>query len=208
MGCQAVDAQNETPAFLLIVRETVRPDSVAAYNENELKLAMACATLSCPHPYVALTTLGEPTEVWWLNAFASAEQRDGLNEAYARNQPLMDLLVPLGKRKEQFRASFMTAATEYIAALSDATAFRLPTARFIVVSVGARPANASAAFFGTEEGERFGFKTAATLEAAQDAVVGLGPGARILSIQPQWSFPDQAWVNADPEFWSSSAAVN
>ena len=204
-GC-TVNAQSETPAYLLIVQESVRPGSVAAYNENELKLATACATLNCPHPYLALTTLGDPTQVWWLNAFVSAEQREGLSDAYARNKPLMKALKPLGKRKEAFRESVTTSAAKYIPALRDDIVFQITTARFLVVDTGAQQ-ESSGALFETVDGERFSFGAAATLEAARQVAARFGAAAKILSIQPQWSFPDEAWIDADPEFWSSSPAA-
>ena len=94
--------QEGTPQFLLIVRELVRPGNEAAYDANELKIAEACARLKCPHPYLALVSADNPREVWWLNAFASSEERDGLDAAYARNEQLMAALAPLGKRKEDF----------------------------------------------------------------------------------------------------------
>jgi hypothetical protein len=97
----------------LIVREWLRPGSEAAYNANELQLAAACATLKCPHPYVALVSVDNSREVWWLNAFASGEERDGLDAAYARNERLMAALVPLGKRKEDFRDAVSTIRTTY-----------------------------------------------------------------------------------------------
>lgn len=207
LGVHPVNARNETPAFLSIVREWVHPGSVDAYNDNELKLATACATLNCPHPYLALTAVDEPTQVWWLNAFASVEQRDGLDDAYARNERLMAVLVPLGKRKENFRESLTTAVAKYMPALSGDGVFRIAGARFLVVSTSANQPESSGIVFETAHGERFTFRTAATPKAAEEVALRFGPGATILSIQPQWSFPDQAWVRADPEFWSSSPAA-
>jgi hypothetical protein len=31
-----------------------------------------------------------------------------------------------------------------------------------------------------------------------------GPGSLVLAVQPQWSFPAEAWIAAAPEFWSAS----
>src|SRR6185295_4965923 len=137
-GSRTVNAQSDTPAFLLIVRESLRPESVEAYNENELQLARACATLNCPHPYLALISTNEPNEVWWLNAFASAEQKDGLSDAYARNEPLMNVLVPLGKRKEGFRTSLTTSVAKYAQSSSNDVAFRIVSARFVVVGTSTK----------------------------------------------------------------------
>jgi hypothetical protein len=202
-----VNAQNETPTFLLIVREWLHPGSLQAYNENELKLATACATLNCPHPYLALTAVDEPTEVWWLNAFASVEQRDALNDSYARNEPLMVVLIPLGKRKEDFRAALTTSVAKHVPALSGDVAFQVAGARFIVVRTRTNPLELSGAVFETGDGKWLTVGTTATLEAAETLASRFGSDTTILSIQPQWSFPDQAWVRADPEFWDSNPAA-
>jgi hypothetical protein len=202
-----VNAQSDTPAFLLIVRESLRPESVEAYNENELQLATACATLNCPHPYLALTTAGEANEVWWLNAFASVEQKDGLSDAYASNEPLMNVLERLGKRKEDFRTSLTTSVAKYAESSSDDVAFRMASARFVVVGMSTKQPQLSGAVFETDDGVWFVFRTAASLDTAQEIAASFGSGAKILAIQPRWSFPDRTWVDADPEFWSSSPAA-
>lgn len=206
-GSRTLNAQSDTPVFLLIVRESLRPESVEAYNENELKLATACATLDCPHPYLGLITTGESTEVWWLNAFVSVEQKDGLSDAYARNEPLMSVLVPLGKRKEDFRTSLTTSVAKRAQSSSDDAAFRIASARFVVVGTSTKQPELSGAVFEADDGEWFVFQTTASLGAAQEIAARFGSGAKILAIQPRWSFPDRAWVNADPEFWSLSPGV-
>ena len=87
--------------------------------------------LKCPHPYLALSSVKGPTEVWWLNAFTSPEERDDLEAAYARNEPLMAVMRPLGKRKEDFRESFTSTMTRYRQDLSGGAQLRIAGTRFL-----------------------------------------------------------------------------
>jgi hypothetical protein len=208
LGSGMVHAQNKTPQFLLIVREWLRPGIEDAYDENEVRLAFACATLRCPHPYLALRSVSKPTEVWWLNAFASTEERDGLDDAYARNEPLMAVLAPLGKRKEEFREALTTTRTTHRPDVSGHSGLSIAGARFLIVSTAKDSGSAgSAAVFQSAEGESFKIAAAVTRAAAEEIAAHLGSGAMILAVQPQWSCPAEAWVLSDPDFWSSRPAA-
>jgi hypothetical protein len=204
-GC-VVNTQEGTPQFLLIVREWLRPGSEAAYNANELRLAAACATLNCPHPYLALVSVDNAREVWWLNAFASGEERDGLDAAYARNERLMAALVPLGKRKEDFREAVSTIRTRYQPDVSSQAGVTIGGARFLVVSA-TRGQGASGSVFESADGDWFRIASAPTRGVAEEIAVQFGSGAMILAVQPQWSFPAEAWIRADPDLWKSSLIV-
>ena len=198
-------AQDETPQVLLVVRERLRAGSEDAYNQNELRLAAACATFKCPHPYLALSSLSTPAEVWWLNAFASSQERDGLDEAYARNQPLMAVLVPLGKRKEELRDVPTTIRMTYRSDLGSGAGLRIAGARFLVVSTVADQRELSASVFQSSAGEWFDLAPAPTRAAADEVATRFGPRAMMLAVQPQWSFPAETWVQADPDFWRAKA---
>jgi hypothetical protein len=202
-----VNTQEDTPQFVLIVREWLRPGSEAAYNENELQLATACATLRCPHPYLALVSVKDAREVWWLNAFASAEERDGLDDAYARNEPLMAVLVPLGKRKEDFREAIATSRTTHRSEVSGRPGLTITGARFVVVTATNDLGTSPGAVFESSNGDRFRIASAPTRAVAEEIAAHFGSGATILAVQPQWSFPAETWMRADPEFWRSSPAA-
>jgi hypothetical protein len=202
-----VDTSNETPRFLLITRERLRPGSEEAYHENELQLAAACAALNCPHPYLALAPVNRSTEVWWLNAFASQEQRDDVEPAYARNEVLMAALRPLGARKEAFREALMTTMTTYRPEMSGGAAWRIAAARFVVVTVTRGESASAGSVFESPDGERYVLSSAGNRAAAEDIAGRSGPGAIILAVQPQWSFPADSWIDADPEFWNSNPAA-
>jgi hypothetical protein len=202
-GC-AVQTQEETPLFLLIVRERLRTGSEEAYDKNELRLAAVCARLKCPHPYLALASATGPKEVWWLNAFGSQEERDGLDAAYARNEPLMAEMRPLGKRKEDFREAFTSTMTSYRRDLSGDSVLRIAGARFMVIDTTQDKGRGAGAVFEASDGKRFVISSANTRAAAEDLAVRSGSGAKILAVQPQWSFPAGAWIKADPMFWQTS----
>jgi hypothetical protein len=202
-----MDTQEQSVLFLLIVRERLRPGMEQAYNENELELATACATLNCPHPYLALESVAGPKEVWWLNAFASQEEKDQLEGAYAQNEPLMTKLTELGKRKEGFREALSTTLTEYRPDLSGGVMLQLAGARFLVISIIRDERDVAGAVFESSDRERFVVASANTLAAADRLAGQTGPGSMILAVQPQWSFPAEAWIAGDPEFWSSSPAA-
>jgi hypothetical protein len=206
-GC-AVQTHEETPLFLLLVREWLRPGCEEAYDKNEVQLAAACARLKCPHPYLALASVAGPKEVWWLNAFASQEERDGLEAAYARNEPLMAEMRPLSKRKEDFREAFTSTMTSYRRALSGDSVLGLAGARFLVIDTIRDTVGAAGAVFEASDGQRFVIASANTNARAGNLAAQFGPGAKILAVQPQWSFPAEAWSRADPVFWQSSPAVH
>ncbi len=194
--------EEQTPRFLLIVREQLRPGMEGAYNKNELELAAACATLKCPHPYLALASVAGPKEVWWVNAFASQEEKDQLDSAYARNEPLMATLRPLATRKERYREQLTTTMTKYRPDLSDGAVWRVAGARFFVISITQQ--KAAGAVFESSDGERFVVASTDTRASADRIAAEAGPESKILAVQPQWSFPAEAWIAADPDFWISN----
>ena len=204
LGAAAMDTQEQVPAFLLIVREGLRPGSDEAYAKNESKIAAVCARLNCPHPYLALAPVAGPTEVWWLNAFASREEKDQLEPAYARNERLMAQLRPLGKRKEAFRHALTTTLTEYRPDLSHGTVWRSSGARFFVIDLNQGGREAVGPVFESAEGQRFSVASADSRAAADRIAARAGSGSVILAVQPQWSFPAHAWIAADPAFWKSN----
>ncbi|HET6960340.1 MAG TPA: hypothetical protein VFI56_27320 [Vicinamibacterales bacterium] len=198
----------DEPGFLLIARERLRPGSADAYNENEIQIATACATLNGPHPYLALVCPVDPAEVWWVNAFASEVERDGLGEAYARNEPLMTRIAPLGKRKEDFRETFTTIALTRHPDVDGRESLQIAGARYLIVSTSKdAKTSRSVAVFKAPDGESFTIATAATRAGADEAAARFDQAASILAVQPQWSFPAEAWVRADPDFWSSNPAA-
>ena len=192
--------EGQASRFLLIVRERVRLGHEAAYDDNERQIAAACAALKCPHAYLALTTVTEPTDVWWLNAFASLEERHSVEASYTDNGPLMAAIAPLAARKHTFRESIASTMTESRSDLS-ASALRIAGSRFFVVTTVAESQAAMGTVFQAPDGSRFTFAVAHKADAADDLGARMGTSARILRVRPEWSFPDQDWIAADPGFW-------
>ena len=184
--------------LLLIVREHLVPGLEAQYAENEAKIATICATLNCPHPYLALMPIAGLAEVWWINIFASDDEKTDVESAYARNQALLEALGPLGKRKEAFRRALSTTLTRYRADVSGGAQLRIAGARFLVVDCGSRERDAIPTFE-SEAGQRFAIAAAPRCDDAGRLAARLGADSIVLEIQPQWTYPDTAWMAADPE---------
>jgi hypothetical protein len=119
----------------------------------------------------------------------------------------MAALVPIGKRKDDFRESLTTTSTAQRLDLGGGTGLRIAGARLFVISTKKDQIGPSVAVFESAAGERFTIVPASTSAIAEDVARGLGFGATILAVQPQWSFPDETWVHADPDFWDPSPAA-
>lgn len=188
--------------FLLLVRERLRPGSETDYDLNERQIAASGRAGGCPHPYLALVPLLRPHEVWWLNAFASEAERDGVAGAYAMNETLMATLTPLVARKEALREVFATTSASQAPHPGDGAALELTGARFVVVALSDGPAQTSGAVFTASDGQSLAMATAPTRMAADDWAKRLGNDAHLTQIMPRWSVPDPAWVAADARFWT------
>lgn len=90
----------EPPQILQIYRDPLTQGREAAYKAVEQEAARICARLSFPHPHLAMESLTGPKEVWWLNAFASEAERQGVSSDYAKNPALVAALEGIGRRKE------------------------------------------------------------------------------------------------------------
>jgi hypothetical protein len=203
----AVRAQERPPEVLMIVQERLKPNSVRAYDRNEREIARTSARLKSPHPYLALESVSGAKEVWWLNAFESRADKDRVMQAYERNHELAVELRKLGGRKAAFRYAPVTIVATYRGDLSDERAWRMSGARFFVVTVTNEVRKFDGSVFEAPHGRRFVFAQAATQRDAELRAVRTGTQARVFAIRPSWSYPADAWVAADPEFWRGSPAV-
>jgi hypothetical protein len=176
------------PAQLLIARERLRPEMAAEYDRNEREIAKASATLGCPHPYLALTTK-DGLEVWWLNLFTSAAERERVGAAYAEDTPFRAALQSLGAVKDRFRESLTMTLTTFRPDLSGGHTLQLAGARFLVVHITRDQLSGNVPAFTSEADEQFAIATAEDRAEAERMASQLGAGATILSVQPQWSFP-------------------
>src|SRR5438105_3295144 len=109
-------SQDPPTQLLLVVREELQPDSAAAYATNESAIARMCDRLRCPHPYLALVPVDGSRgvrEVWWLNAFASPQDKERVDRAWARNTRILTQLRPFSDRKQQLRQAVITSIITY-----------------------------------------------------------------------------------------------
>ena len=202
--------QEPAPRVLLLVREVLRPDSAAVYATNEATIARLCAQLKCPHPYLALTPRAgqeTPTEVWWLNTFASPDDEERVSRAWESVPEVLAQLRPLSDRKEGLRRTIGTTRLTYRQDLSAGTSLDLAGARFVVIAVdtGHSSRRAEAVAFASPDSEFIAIQTARTLAAADSLATRIGTAARIFDVQPHWSFPSARWVSADSTFWRAAS---
>ena len=176
-----------TPVLLLIARERLRPEMAEEYDRNEREIARASATLGCPHPYLALLT-EDGREVWWLNLFESAAERERVGAAYSADTPFRAALQSLGAVKDRFRESLVMTLTTFRADLSGGHTLQLAGVRFIALNITRDEVPRDTAVFASEEGELFAIATAADRAGVERIASQLGPEAMILTAQPQWSF--------------------
>jgi hypothetical protein len=55
--------------------------------------------------------------------------------------------------------------------------------------------------FQAADGKRFVIASANNRDVAEALARQFEAGAIILAVQPQWSFPAESWIDADPGFW-------
>ena len=66
-------AQDPPAAIVYIYREQIKPGKIAAYTQIEEAAARFCARANCPNPYLAISSITGPDEVWWINGFDSID---------------------------------------------------------------------------------------------------------------------------------------
>src|SRR6185295_13370967 len=147
-GCFRLKYGDRSIMILQIHRDTLKPGTEAAFDAIERDAARACRGLNCPHPHVAIVAITAPAvrgagapevkEVWWLNLFASNDEKQRVYAAYASNAPLMAALGDVGTRRHDVIASEVDVFATYCADLSRGAEWRVAGARFFVVLVTAR----------------------------------------------------------------------
>ena len=115
----------------------------------------------------------------------------------------MTAMRPLGTRKEDFRQSITSTMTEFRRDLSTST-LRIDGARFLIITAAQDERAAIGAVFQATTAGDSSLRPQANVASPTIWARAWGRGATILAVHPQWSFPDEAWIAADPEFWQSS----
>ena len=190
----------EPPRLLQIHRETVALGSEKAYHAIETDTAQRCASLRCPHAYLALQALAAPYEVWFLNGFKSASEQQLVIDAYRANARLMAALTGNGQRKAALTTNPVSVVASYRADLGRGAPWTLGDGRFLVVTASTTTRTFVGTVFETPDGMWFDVRAAATLADAEAARVA-DPQSRVLAVRPSWSFPAPEWIAADSVFW-------
>jgi hypothetical protein len=192
-------AQKAPPRFLYIYRDSVKSGADSVYRAIEDDGAQICADFKCPNPYLALESLSGTHEVWWLNAFASAEDTARVGNAYAMNRPLGEALGVVAKRKEALIGTPIQGYGVYRPDLSRGPAWSVVGARFMVVSTTHNQKPAPGSVWELRDSTFYIFRPLKTIKSAN--ALATEQNGRVFAVRPNWSMPAPGWVAADPEFW-------
>ena len=191
----------QPPRLLQIHREALNAGAEAAYDAIETDTARLCAALGCPHPYLALTTVTGPPEVWFLNGFDSPAEQQQVVEAYAKNAPLMTALQRNSAAKRALTATPTDVFAKHLSDLTRGVPWALGTGRVLVITVTTSTQHVDGAVFETAEGTRLIVVPADTRRDAHAAAALAGADSNVLLVRRAWSFPAKEWIAADPAFW-------
>ncbi|HEY7294142.1 MAG TPA: hypothetical protein VH916_03830 [Dehalococcoidia bacterium] len=189
------------PALLQIFREPLKPGCEAAYAAIEEETARLAAALGCPHPYLGAESLAGEPEVWWLNGFASGDEKDRVYAAYAQNGALLAALRANSARKAALTLTPSDVLTAYRADLSEGEPWAPGYGRFLVVTSSRAGLVAGGTVFEAPDSVLYAIRACDTPHEARAVQGALGGGAVVLGVRPAWSFPDPRWCEADPGFW-------
>ncbi len=187
--------------ILQIYRDSLKPGSEAMFQAIEEDAARICAELECPHPHLAIESLSGPSEVWWLNAYASEAEKERVASAYANNAPLMAALADISKRREGIVGTPVDVFATHRATLSRGAEWRVARTRFFAVTVTRGDVQLAGSVFEAPDGTRFVFRPAATRADADALATVAGPGTIVFAVRPYWGMPMKEWIAADPVFW-------
>jgi hypothetical protein len=204
LQAQGKAAEMEPPQILYVYREFWKPGTQAALNRIEREGARMCIERGCPHPYLGIESVTGPKEVWYLNGFASAEEKDRVQEEYTRK----GLYEAMGRFTEQ-RAPYQAGPgkdglSNYRPALSRGAPWSMGQGRYLVIQATRRNPQCDGTVFEADDGARLTVMPAQTRAEAEAKVKAFGAGARIFAVRPEFSMPSTDWVTADPSFWAPS----
>jgi hypothetical protein len=195
----ALLAQKAPPRFLYIYRDSVKSGVDSVYRAIENDGAQICADFKCPNPYLALESLNEPHEAFWLNAFASAADTTRVVNAYAGNRPLAEALRLVAKRKETLIGKPIEGFAVYRRDLSRGPAWSVAGARYMLVYTTRSRKPADGSVWELPDSTLYVFRPLKTAQPAK--ALAAERNARVFAVRPNWSMPVPEWVAADPEFW-------
>ncbi len=185
------------PPILQITVERVKPGAEADYGRIEERLKDVCIKMSCPNAYLALESVEGPKEVWWLVMYGSEDDVERVAAEYAANEQLLKEMSALNALKKNITYAPISHMTTRQGA---PWPWRIGAELFAVIA----PVEdfSHPGVFESKDGARFAIVSAATRAAADAEAAALGTAARVFATRPEWSKPDDAWVDANPQLWS------
>jgi hypothetical protein len=193
------------PPILQIVREPLMPGCEAAYAAIEADTARISAALGCPHPYLGAECVSGRSEVWWFNGYDSAAEQAQVADAYATNTALLAALRHNSARKASLTGAPIEALAFHREESSGGARWTLGVGRLLVITVTRSRSGTIGTVFETADGVRYVVRPAPTREEADAAHALSIPESYVLAVRPAWSFPDRAWIDADPALWPRRA---
>ncbi|MDQ2979521.1 MAG: hypothetical protein M3R62_09880, partial [Acidobacteriota bacterium] len=190
--------------ILEIYREPVKPGSEVAYRAVEEDGARICADMKFPHSHLAIESLSGPKEVWWLNGFESAAEKEQAYIEYARNPALVAALERHAERKKALTGTPTDIFANYDADSSQGAPWSLAGARFFVVTMTRRNLATGGSVFVAPDGTRYILRLVRTRQQADALAAPAGPDTAVFAVRPYWGMPAREWIAADPEFWKSN----
>jgi hypothetical protein len=130
-----VAAQEPPAAIINVYREQVKPGVISKYMQIEEAAARFCAQAHCPNPYVAITSITGPTEVWWINGVDSVETYEKVRHDYAANQEITQELDRVASSKAELAFPGTTLLARFREDLSFSSDTTIAYARYISISV-------------------------------------------------------------------------
>ena len=128
-------AQDPPYPLVQIYRERVKPGRMSKVVQIEEAAAGFCAKAGCPNPYLAITSMTGPNEIWWINGFDSAETMEKILRAYAANTQIMDQLDVVAQNKADFVFPSVNLLARFREDLSVASNTTFAYARYISITV-------------------------------------------------------------------------
>jgi hypothetical protein len=197
-------AQEHPPKILEIYRDSVKAGSEMAFRAVEEDAARICADLKYPHSHLAIESLSGPKEVWWLNGYESAAEKEQVAIDYARNPALVAALERIGERRKALIGTPVDIFADYDGDSSHGASWDVAGARFFVVTVTRQNLAAGGSVFVVPDGTRYILRPVRTRQQADALAARAGPDTAVFAVRPYWGMPAREWIAADPEFWKSN----
>jgi hypothetical protein len=194
-------AAEEPPRILGVYVERLQPGYEAAYDAAEQEIARICARMKCPHAYLGLESLTGPKEAWWFNAYASEADKDAVARAWGRSAETVAAMKAAAKRKAGATYEPKSYVASYRVDPATASCWTVGGARFFVIASAGGKRRAAGCVFDVPGAAPLAITPVKTRREADLEAAAAGGDARVFAVRPSWSYPDAAWVEADPDFW-------